>query len=842
MIFRNLKSWPKLRGIAKVKPANDILPVRGEFSGEKGVTNIALCCIQSGPPTYYAFADLVASKLKTGKCPEILETIELIPHGRVATRPWKLFGNDRYTIDLSTDDLFARLIDLRTEIKHMADSGPEAQKSYLNMLQRALKLLASATSYGILVEYVDEERAELRSCDVFRSDKETGERHRTQKLESPGTYFAGPVGVLIPAAGRLLLAIAERLGIDRGTRYVFCDTDSMCYARPDDLDFKTFSERVNEIVEWFTPLSPYKERGSIFQKEVDEPGWYCLAVSAKRYAIYRRGIKSMGEAPIVFKAEKLSSHGMGAIRDPAGYKSIYPDAPIGDALADLVTSKAAAGVIYDIWREAIEALEAGKEIPRKRPYLRGFPYFNQAVIGNAHQARLYQSLVNARPFTFFSAVPPMVAEGGSAIVFNPERRKRLELLSNTSMYAPHTKAFYEIAGQLHFRDDGAPALITDDDLEDLRFQTLEDRLQKYFDRPEHKAFPPDGIRQLERRNVVLTHTLYMGKESVPEDAFAEFGDPDLKLDIHREALVLETASGRAASGRKIDPALVDKLRAAPLREMARLTDISSDALIRYRRGVTAPNAQKLAVILEALDTLDKAALADKTGAKLASRLCQRIKSLSAGATEISGVIRVMNAVQPQISQDRFKAFMFRDQTLSPADLDLITAAVVRFEQEDFPVGPASLKGTVTRVRYRDQKAGFAVFDVLSDDGDMSTTIKGKSSRYLGPGMHAVIKGTWQYHEEFGQQVAGERISLSLPTEEPDIKRYLASGAIPGVGAVLSGRLVRQFRADVFRIADGEPEQWAAVKGMTQNAIKAMLAAIENLGRPSDAEVLALQTN
>ena len=53
-------------------------------------------------------------------------------------------------------------------------------------------------------------------------------------------------------------------------------------------------------------------------------------------------------------------------------------------------------------------------------------------------------------------------------MFNPERRKRLELLSSTSMYAPHTKAFHDIADQLHFRDDGAPALITDDDLEYLR--------------------------------------------------------------------------------------------------------------------------------------------------------------------------------------------------------------------------------------------------------------------------------------------------------------------------------------------------------------------------------------
>ena len=62
------------------------------------------------------------------------------------------------------------------------------------------------------------------------------------------------------------------------------------------------------------------------------------------------------------------------MRDPAGYKSIYPDAPVGEALTDLVTTKAAAGVIYDIWREAIEALEAGKEIPHERPYLRHHPY------------------------------------------------------------------------------------------------------------------------------------------------------------------------------------------------------------------------------------------------------------------------------------------------------------------------------------------------------------------------------------------------------------------------------------------------------------------------------------
>lgn len=126
-----------------------------------------------------------------------------------------------------------------------------------------------------------------------------------------------------------------------------------------------------------------------------------------------------------------------------------------------------------------------------------------------------------------------------------------------------------------------------------------------------------------------------------------------------------------------------------------------------------------------------------------------------------------------------------------------------------------------------------MFDVLSDGSDIVTVVTGTTSRHLGPGMRAVVKGTWQYHEEFGQQVAGKTISLSLPIEEPDIKRYLASGAISGVGAGLSGRLVRQFCADVFRIVEDGPGQWATVKGMTQNAINAMLAAIMDLTRRSE---------
>jgi hypothetical protein len=229
------------------------------------------------------------------------------------------------------------------------------------------------------------------------------------------------------------------------------------------------------------------------------------------------------------------------------------------------------------------------------------------------------------------------------------------------------------------------------------------------------------------------------------------------------------------------------------------------------------------MIQTALADLDKATLAEKDEAKRAGRLRDRIKSLPPGTTEISGVTRVMKAVEAHISRPCFKGFMFRGQALTPRELDVIVATVVRLE--DFPVGPASIRGTITRVRHLDRETGFAVFDVLPDGSELSIIVRGFSSRYLVPGMLASVEGEWEYHEEYGQQVSARTIRWRVPEVERDIKVYLASGAVPGIGGVLAGRLVRHFGADVFHVTGDQPEQLVAVKGMNRSAIRALRAAI-----------------
>ena len=188
--------------------------MRADYGGDG--RNIALPVIEYGPDCYWTLLDVIASFLLTGKAPNVLEAFRFTPHGSIAgqTKPILLFGDPNYTIDLRHDDLFTRVIDLRTKVKREMEAaeraGDRQEAARLKGIEQGLKLLANATSYGIFIEVnEDEEHAEAQAIPVYGLSAFTA---RTRVVEKPGSYFFAPCGVLIPAGGRLLLAIAETAG------------------------------------------------------------------------------------------------------------------------------------------------------------------------------------------------------------------------------------------------------------------------------------------------------------------------------------------------------------------------------------------------------------------------------------------------------------------------------------------------------------------------------------------------------------------------------------------------------------------------------------------------------
>jgi hypothetical protein len=142
-------------------------------------------------------------------------------------------GNNAYRIDPLKDDLYRWLIDLRSAVKVRMKATCGAEKDALDAEQQALKILANATSYGIFVELIveDLDKKETRLCLGSGND---GFPVEVEIAEAPGRYFHPLLATLITGAARLMLAMTERLLVDAGLDWVFCDTDSMAIAAKED--------------------------------------------------------------------------------------------------------------------------------------------------------------------------------------------------------------------------------------------------------------------------------------------------------------------------------------------------------------------------------------------------------------------------------------------------------------------------------------------------------------------------------------------------------------------------------------------------------------------------------
>ncbi len=149
------------------------------------------------------------------------------------------------------------------------------------------------------------------------------------KDEQPGRYFHPLLAATITGAARLMLAITERLILDHGLEWAFCDTDSMAIAKPTQMTEADFYAKVDDIAAWFAHLNPYEFPGSILKIEdvnyslenskKPEP-LFVLAVSAKRYALFN----IENDRPIIRKA---SAHGLGHFQAPYDKSKPAKDIP-----------------------------------------------------------------------------------------------------------------------------------------------------------------------------------------------------------------------------------------------------------------------------------------------------------------------------------------------------------------------------------------------------------------------------------------------------------------------------------------------------------------------------------
>lgn len=126
---------------------------------------------------------------------------------------------------------------------------------------------------------------------------------------------------------------------------------------------------------------------------------------------------------------------------------------------------------------------------------------------------------------------------------------------------------------------------------------------------------------------------------------------------------------------------------------------------------------------------------------------------------------------------------------------------------------AAAEGYVEKIVYRNPENGYTVL-VLTADGEEITCVG--NFVFVNEGEYLALIGEYSDHSLYGEQLKVTSYEIKQPEDEVAITRYLASGAIKGIGEALAERIVKKFGEDSFRIIEEEPERLAEVKGISQS--------------------------
>ena len=442
------------------------------------------------------------------------------------------------------------------------------------------------------------------------------------KSENPGTYFHPLFGTLITGAARLMLAMTERLVIDAGLDWAFCDTDSMAIAKPEAMSEAEFFRRVPSVVDWFAPLNPYAEKGSLlkieevnYELERGRPSkrlrsLYCLAVSAKRYVLYNLDREGR---PVIRKA---SAHGLGHLLAPyeegeAPASIPRPAVPLKDIGVERWQ--------YDLWYRIIEATLSGRP---DQPNFDDLPGLDRPVVSRYgattptmlrwfdryNEGKPYRQQV--KPFNFllaFQARPvPDAALSDDEIIAQVPASRPSKAGTPVRPVSPFDTNRAKAARNCFDRETGAK-------VRRKQLKTYREALAQYHLHPETKFLDADYLDRgpTKRRHIQATTITLIGKEAdrleeqiylgLDPEAEIEYGpagpDRDLRARVRQ---AIKTHGLRAVSR----AAGVSRQRVSAMtHRSARVRDKTKN---KIARGIAALDAAHMHLEVESTSLLDQA--------------------------------------------------------------------------------------------------------------------------------------------------------------------------------------------------------------------------------------------
>lgn len=119
--------------------------------------------------------------------------------------------------------------------------------------------------------------------------------------------------------------------------------------------------------------------------------------------------------------------------------------------------------------------------------------------------------------------------------------------------------------------------------------------------------------------------------------------------------------------------------------------------------------------------------------------------------------------------------------------------------------------------------GYTVLELSGEEGEIILVGMMKG---ITQGESIDAEGDYIEHPVYGRQFKVSSYRAVTPKDAAGMERYLASGAIKGVGAALAARIVKAFGTDTFRIIEEEPIRLVEVKGISDRIAREIAAQME----------------
>jgi hypothetical protein len=606
-------TWTRLTDFVRVVPDGDVLPTRAKYSLQSNDWQVAVNHIYADETTstanglWFSLPDVVASVILTGRVPKIVDAFRLEPRGTQAgLESTKLRGT--IPVDPTDRDFFKVVIEERKRLPKRKDL-PETEKARLD---KALKVLANAASYGIYAEMIQQETDEKTQVTCHGIDSEPF-TCRVVHPDVAGEYCFPPIASLITGAARLMLALLEQCVTEIGGTYAMEDTDSMaivatksggpipCPGGP--LRMKDGAEaigalswkQVEQISERFAALNPYNRdavSGSILKLEDDnfdpktgkQRQLHCFAISAKRYVLF---IKDETGHPRLLrkdennKSDRWSQHGLGHLLNPTDPNGTDRD------------------WIGQVW---LSMLRRWHDLPSQPLPFEDLPAVGRMSITSPAAIRPFSSFnagakytEQVKPFNFVLSC--QIRQFGRSSGIDAGHFHLIAPYDNNPAHWVESDWIDQYTGNIfRITTDGHYGSI-----ETVRVKTYGDVVREYEFHPESKCADQDGhisdkqtVGLLQRRHIQIDRIVYIGKESNrledveagavhSEDAvYTEYRDP--RHDVWQT---------------KILPAL----KKVCLDIIVQETGLSRRAVIDLRAGRTRPHRNNQDLIISALQKL-----------------------------------------------------------------------------------------------------------------------------------------------------------------------------------------------------------------------------------------------